>query len=44
MEEGDRRVEVDRAYRTLMDAVIRTIERCATDHHRTPSDVVRFGE
>ena len=39
----DRRAELDKAYQTLMDAVFKTIERVASEHQKTPPDVIRFG-
>ena len=44
MQQGDRRIELDRAYKQLMEAVTKAIERCALEHPRTPPDVIRFGE
>ena len=44
MQQGDRRIELDRAYKQLMEAVTKAVERCALEHPRTPPDVIRFGE
>ncbi len=40
----DRRVDLDKAYMTLLEAVFQTIERSALEHPKTPPDVIKFGE
>lgn len=39
----DRRADLDKAYLTLIEAVFKTIERVASEHPKTPPDVVKFG-
>lgn len=39
----DRRADLDKSYITLIDAVFKTIERVATEHPKTPPDVIKFG-
>jgi hypothetical protein len=39
---SDRRYELDRAYKAIMEAVFKSVERCAADHPKTPKDVIRF--
>lgn len=39
----DRRGELDKAYRDLIEAVFKTIERVAHEHPKTPPDVIKFG-
>ncbi len=39
----DRRADLDKAYQTLTDALFKTIDRVATEHQKTPSDVIKFG-
>ncbi len=40
----ERRVDLDKAYVMLIEAVFRTIERSALEHPKTPPDVIKFGE
>ena len=39
----DRRADLDKAYITLIEAVFKTIERVASEHPKTPPDVIKFG-
>ncbi len=39
----DRRVDLDKAYLTLVDALFKTIDRVASEHQKTPADVIKFG-
>lgn len=41
-ENAERRVDLNRAYTKLLQAVMSGIERCATESSKTPQDVVRF--
>ncbi|XP_064407161.1 exocyst complex component 1-like [Halichondria panicea] len=38
----DRRADLDKAYQTLTDALFKTIDRVATEHQKTPNDVIKF--
>lgn len=40
----DRRVDLDKAYMTLIESVFRAIERAAMEHPKTPPDVIKFGK
>ncbi|XP_062502938.1 exocyst complex component 1-like isoform X2 [Corticium candelabrum] len=37
---SDRRADLDKAYKLLMDAILVTVDRVALEHLKTPSDVV----
>ena len=39
-----RRYELDTSYKILIKAVFEAIERVAVSHHKTPPNVIRFGE
>lgn len=39
----DRRADLDKGYKLLMDAILVAIERVALEHQKTPSDVVTMG-
>ena len=39
-----RRFELDTSYKILIKAVFEAIERVAVNHHKTPSNVIRFGK
>ena len=40
---SDRRADIDKAYKNLMDAFFSTINRLAEEHPKTPRNVVLFG-
>ena len=40
---SDRRADIDKAYKNLMDALFSTIDRLAEEHPKTPMNVVLFG-
>ena len=42
--ETGRRTELDKAYQVLIDSVFATIERVASEHQKTPPDVVKLGK
>ena len=39
----DRRANIDKAYKNLMDALFSTIDRLAEEHPKPPRNVVLFG-
>ena len=41
--DAGRRPELDKAYQTLIDSVFATIERVASEHQKTPPDVIKLG-
>ena len=40
---SDRRADIDKAYKNLMDELFSTIDRLAEEHPKTPMNVVLFG-
>ncbi len=40
----DRRIDLDKAYHILVDALFKTIDRVAGEHPKTPADVIKFGK
>lgn len=41
-DKAERRTDLDRAYKKLLQGVLRGIEQCANSGAKTPSDVIRF--
>ena len=41
---SDRRMDLDKAYQKLIEALFEAIERLAEQHPKTPRNVVLFGE